>query len=161
MLTNSNNYKMTLKKYQKIKLLIVFILSIVFSQTIIYQNYFLSIGVLLMASLVIYSMRKAVKEVIFDERDLEAGGKAALQAIQVYSWIGVIVMFGLKSQAADNQVYDVVATTIAFSVCFLMLLYGFIYRLKNKNTFLDNGIIFSLIVLIVFVVLAVLGILKF
>lgn len=152
---------MTLKNFQRIKLIAVFFLAIIFSQTIIFQNYLLSIGVLLIATLILYSMRKKVKEVMYDERDMEAGGKAALLAMQIYSWIGVIVMFIMKSQAANNPVYDIVATTIAFSVCILMLLYGLIYRLKNKNRFLDKGIIFSLIVLIFFVILAALGILNF
>lgn len=152
---------MTLKNFQRIKLIAVFFLAIIFSQTIIFQNYLLSIGVLLIATLILYSMRKKVKEVMYDERDLEAGGKAALLAMQIYSWIGVIVMFILKSQAVNNPVYDIVATTIAFSVCILMLLYGLIYRLKNKNKFFDKGIVFSLIVLIFFVILVALGILNF
>ncbi|MDD4409077.1 MAG: DUF2178 domain-containing protein [Candidatus Pacebacteria bacterium] len=152
---------MTAKSYRNIKLVIVIILSIIFSQSLIYQNFFLSIGVLIIGSLVIASMGKRVKEVIQDERDFEVGGRAALQAIQIYSWIGVIVMFILKSQAVTNPKYDPIATTIAFSVCILMLLYGFIFRIRSKGKLFDGYVIFSLVVLLFFIIMGFLGILKF
>jgi uncharacterized membrane protein len=152
---------MTIKKYQTVKLIIVVLLSVIFSQALMYHNFFLSIGTLIMGTAIVYSMSKKVDGVISDERDWDVGGKAALQSIQIYSWIGVIVMFALKSQSANNQTYDIIATTIAFSVCILMLLYGFIFRLKSKGKFWDKGIIFSLIVLILFAIMALLGILKF
>lgn len=152
---------MTIKNYQTIKIIIVIALAIVFSQSIIYQNYFLSIGLLIAATLIMYSMRKQVKEVLNDERDYATGGKAALVAMQVYCWISVIVMFFFKSQAYFNPAYDVIATTIAFSVCIFMLLYGFIYRLYNKNSFWNKETIIVFLILLFFIVLGFLGILKF
>ncbi|MDD5639563.1 MAG: DUF2178 domain-containing protein [Candidatus Pacebacteria bacterium] len=151
---------MTIKKYRNIRIIIVIALAIIFSQAIIYQNFYLATGLLIVASLLVYSMRKSVKGILADERDYETGGKAALLAMQIYCWIGVIVMFILKSQAHINSAYNVAATTLAFSICIFMLLYSFIFHLKSKNKFWDKWVIYTFIVLLFFVIMGILGILK-
>jgi uncharacterized membrane protein len=141
-------------------MILVIALAMLFSQSIIYQNFYLAIGLMIVASLLIYSMRKNVKEVLADERDYEQGGKAALLAMQIYCWIGVVAMFILKSQAYLNTTYDIVANTLAFSICIFMLLYSFIFRLKAKGKFWDGWTIYTFIMLVIFVVLAIMGTIK-
>lgn len=151
---------MTSKSFKYFKIIIVIALAIAFSQALIYQNFFLSIGIMIAGSLIIYSMRKNVKEVLADERDYEQGGKAALLAMQIYCWIGVIAMFALKSQAYLNSTYDIVANTLAFSICIFMLLYSFIYRLKSKGKFWNGWTVYTFIVLVIFIILAIIGTIK-
>jgi len=158
--SNINNKKMTSKSFKYFKIIIVIALAIAFSQALIYQNFFLSIGIMIAGSLIIYSMRKNVKEVLADERDYEQGGKAALLAMQIYCWIGVIAMFALKSQAYLNSTYDIVANTLAFSICIFMLLYSFIYRLKSKGKFWNGWTVYTFIVLVIFIILAIIGTIK-
>lgn len=161
MLNNSNiSKKMTTKKYNIFRMIIVIALAIAFSQALIYQNFFLSIGIMIIGSLIVYSMRKNVKEILADERDYEQGGKAALLAMQIYCWMGVIAMFALKSQAYINPVYDIVANTLAFSICIFMLLYSFIFRLKSKGKFWNGWTVYTFIILVIFIILAVMGTIK-
>ncbi|MFA5080344.1 MAG: DUF2178 domain-containing protein [Candidatus Paceibacterota bacterium] len=153
---------MTTKNFRNIRIIIVIALAmaISYSQAFAYQNYFLSIGIMILAALAIYLMRKKVKGVLADERDYETGGKAALLAMQIYCWMGVIAMFILKSQAHINPAYNVAATTLAFSVCIYMLLYSFIFQFKSKNKFWNKWVIYTFIVLLFFVAMSIFGILK-
>ncbi len=151
---------MTLKQYQKFRMILTIIIAMIFSQAIINQNFFLSISIIILALLLHLFIRSRVEEILHDERDWAIGGKAALSAITTYSWIGLVVMLILKSQAILNPVYDIIANTIAFSVCILMLLYAFIYRIHHKGKIFNIYTIFTLIVLVAFVAMAIYGIIN-
>lgn len=131
MLINSNK-NMTIKKYQKIRILIIVSISIIFSQSIIYKNFFIPVVTLLISSLLLVYLRKKVDQVIADERDYEIGGRSALLTIQIYSWIAVIVMFLLYAIQDYNIHYESIAMTLAFSTCLLMIIYSFIFRFYSK-----------------------------
>jgi uncharacterized membrane protein len=92
------------------------------------DNYIFPIIAVAIALVFLYSTRKKVNEIISDERDYEIGGKSALKAIYLYSVIGVVLMFVLNSMKSVNPMYEVIASTLAYSVCFLMLSYSFIFR---------------------------------
>jgi uncharacterized membrane protein len=124
--------QLTLKQYQIARLVIVFILAFCFANLIVLKNYFLPIALLVLASLVLMYLRKKVRGVLADERDYQIGGKAALLAMQVCSWIGVVIMFVLYAFADKNIFYQPIAMTIAFSVCVLMLMYSFIFKYLNR-----------------------------
>jgi uncharacterized membrane protein len=124
--------QLTLKQYQIIRIIVVVVLAMCFSNLIILKNYFLPIALLVLAFLVLMYLRKKVKGVLADERDYQIGGKAALLAIQVCSWIGVVIMFVLYALADKNIFYQPIAMTIAFSVCVLMLMYSLIFKYLNR-----------------------------
>jgi uncharacterized membrane protein len=124
---------MTLKKYQQIKLAITVVIAVIFSQSIIYQNYLIPLATLVVASLILIWLRRQVKEVIADERDYALSGKSASWAIQIYSWVAVIAMFILYAFKDLNSSYEPIALTLAFSTCLLMIIYSFIFKLKSKN----------------------------
>lgn len=124
---------MTLKKYQQIKLVITVIIAVIFSQSIIYQNYLIPLATLVVASLVLIWLRRQVKEVVADERDYALAGKSASLAIQIYSWVAVVAMFILYAFKNTNQAYEPIAMTLAFSTCLLMFIYSFIFKFKNKK----------------------------
>ncbi len=130
---------MTLKKYQKIKLILVVLISIIFSQSILFKNFLIPIVTLVICSLILIILRRRVKDVIADERDYLNAGKASSWAIQVYSWFAVVAMFALYSMRDLNPTYEPVAMTLAFSTCFLMFLYGFIFNFQNKIKFTSNS----------------------
>lgn len=124
---------MTLKKYQTIKLTIVVIIAIIFSQSIINGNYLIPLATLLISTLALIYFRGQVNEVIADERDYQLAGKSAGIAIQIYSWIAVVVMFILYSQKESNSYYEPVAMTLAFSTCILMFTYAFTFKYYNRK----------------------------
>lgn len=142
---------MTIKKYQQIKLIIVVLIAIIFSQAIFYKNYLIPIATLLVSSLILIILRRRVKEVIADERDYALAGKSASWAIQIYSWIAVVAMFILYSFRDLNSFYEPVALTLAYSTCFLMFVYSLIFKFQNRIKFTKNKnkfIIFAIILAI-------------
>lgn len=144
---------MTLKKYQQIKMAIIMVIAVIFSQSIIYKNYLVPIATLVISSLVLISLRHKVKEVIADERDYALAGKSASWAIQIYSWIAVVAMFVLYAFRDINPSYEPIAMTLAYSTCLLMIIYSFIFKFQNKIKFTSNKnkFIVFIIILAVFI----------
>jgi len=146
---------MTIKKYQQIKLAITVVIAIIFSQSILYQNYLIPLATLVVASLVLIYLRRQVKEVIADERDYALAGKSASWAIQIYSWIAVVAMFVLYSFKNLNPSYEPVAMTLAFSTCLLMFVYSLIFNFHNKIKFTANKNRFILLAIILSIFLGI------
>ena len=158
MLINSNKF-MTLKTYQKIRLVVVFVLAAIFSQAIALKNYIIPIGAMIVAALFLIWLRRRVKDVIADERDYATGGKAALLAIQIYGWFASISMFVLYALRDINPAYEPIALTLAFSTCILMLIYGFIFRYFNNFQFSKKKWLF-LVVASLFAIILTIGVLR-
>ena len=129
---------MDIKKYTAIKLAVVILLALIASWSINAGNYILPVIAFTISYLVLLYLRGKVKGVIADERDYEIGGKAARWAIQIYSWIAVIVMFVLYAKRALNPSYETIAAVLAYSTCFLMLVYALIFRFYNNVNILDK-----------------------
>lgn len=145
---------MKLKHYQTIKLAAVIILAMAVSQSILFKNIFLPIIFMLATALILMLLRRRVKEVMADERDYQTGGQAALLAIQIYGWgatIGMLVLYGLRDY---NLYYESIGLTLAYSCCFLFLLYGVIFRYYQKHKFADKKILYIIILFILFLGMA-------
>ena len=123
---------MTLKTYQKIKLVFVVCLSMFFSWAIFLDNFIIPVAVMIASSLVLMLLRRRVKEIVADERDWQLAGKAALITVQAYSWMAAISMFILYSMRLQNNLFEPIAMTLAFSACVLMLIYAFTFRFLAK-----------------------------
>lgn len=158
MLINSNK-SMTIKTYQRIKLIIVFVLAIIFSQAIVLKNYIVPVIVMVVSALFLMWLRGRVKGIIADERDYATGGKSALLAIQIYAWTASVSMIVLYALRDINPAYEPIAVTLAFSTCILMLIYSFAFRYLSKFQFSNKKTIFLLIASVLVVILAV-GILR-
>lgn len=146
---------MTIQQYKKIKLVVVVLIAMVFSQSIVMKNYVVPIFLLAFSSLFLLYIRKKVKGVLADERDYLVAGKASLLAVQIYSWLGVIAMFILYANRDLNPFYEPIAITISFSVTLLLLLYSFIFRYYNKIKFSDKGLVYTFIILLIFIAMAI------
>lgn len=146
---------MTLKKYKIIKLAIVFVLAVVFSQSIVFKSYIIPVICLVIASLVLIYLRRHVSEVIADERDYAIGGKAALTAMQVYSWIAVVAMFALYAFSDLNPSYKPIGMTLAFSTCLLLLMYSVIFKYNNKFSLSNKKTVYIILSVLLFVILGI------
>jgi uncharacterized membrane protein len=129
---------MTLKKYIQIRTLTSIVVAFFVSQSLILNNFFFPVMVVLISTLVLTYLRRQVKEIIADERDLQLGGSAALLAIQIYSWIAVIIMFVLYSFRNLNPSYEPVAITLAYSTCLLTISYSLIFKFYSRLNFVKN-----------------------
>jgi uncharacterized membrane protein len=149
---------MSLKQYQKVKIIITIILSIIVSQSMVYKNYLLPITAVITASLVLMRLRSKVKEIIADERDYATGGKSALLAIQIYSWAATIGMFVLYAFRDLNPAYEPIGVTLAFSACILMLIYAVVFRYYNNFSLTNKKNTYTIFALVLFVIVAIVSI---
>ena len=148
MLINSNKF-MNQKTYQTWRIIIVFILAMVFSQSIVRGNYIIPVVLMVAASLILWYIRGRVKGVLADERDYAMAGKAALLAIQVFGWLAAAATLIFYSQRAVNPMYETIGLTLSYSVLFLFLVYGVVFRYYNKFKFDKKKIYLFIAVLIV------------
>lgn len=148
MLINSNKF-MNQKTYQTWRIIIVFILAMVFSQSIVRGNYIIPVVLMVTASLILWYIRGRVKGVLADERDYAMAGKAALLAIQVFGWLAAVATLIFYSQRAVNPMYETIGLTLSYSVLFLFLVYGVVFRYYNKFKFDKKKIYLFVVVLIV------------
>lgn len=125
---------MTLKTFKRLQIGIAIIIAITIGQSIIRNNYIIPLVIVILGTLVMLFARRYVKEIIADERDYLNAGRAATLSLQIYAWVAVIVMFIFYSQRASNIAYDAIGQTLAYSTCFLMLLYSILFRYFNKMT---------------------------
>ncbi len=124
---------MSLKTFKIIKIIIVVALAIAVSQAVVNKNYIIPMMAVAISVIVLLFFRGKVNEIIADERDYQIGGKAARVAMLVFSWIAVVLMLLLYAWKAQNPVFEVVAQTLSYSVCALLLLYSFIFGYYNKK----------------------------
>lgn len=148
---------MNLKSYKAWRLLVTIFLAMTISVSISMKNFFVPVVAVIIASLILLQLRKKVKEVLADERDMEIGGKAAMLAIRIFGWISIFPIFALYAFRDRNPSYEPIGMTLAFSVCILMLLYSAIFRFYHKMKFSDKRMIYTIFVLIGFFVFAVMS----
>lgn len=146
---------MTLKQYQGIRLAFTVAIAIIVSQSLIYNNYLIPIATVVVSSLTLLFLRGKVKEIVADERDYAIGGKSALLAMQIFSWMAVICVLVLYALRNLNPAYEAVGMTLAFATCTLMLLYSVIFRFYGKFKYSGKKTSYLIAVLILFLLLAV------
>lgn len=134
--------KISLKNYQKIRLIFVVIIAFIISQSIVFENYIIPIFVMIIWSLILFFLRSKVTEIIADERDYTLAWKSAIYSIQIFSWVLVISMFIFYYFKNINPVFDIIAQTLGFSICILMLLYSFIFSFLSREWKFDKKLIF-------------------
>lgn len=155
MLINSNK-SMNQKTYQKWRIIIVFILAMIFSQSIVRGNYIIPVVLMIIASLILWYLRGRVNGVLADERDYTLAGKAALLAIQVFGWLASMATLFFYSQRAVNPMYEPIGLTLSYSVLFLFLVYGIVFRYYNKFKF-DKKKLYLFVAILIVVLFTLFG----
>ncbi len=130
--------KISLKRYQQIRIGIVILISIIISQSLMVENYFIPIITILIWWLILFLLRNKVKEIIADERDYALWGKSAMLAIKIFSFVATIMIFVFYAMKNINPSYESIAITLAISVCILMLTYSCIFAYMNRKTRFDK-----------------------
>ncbi|MFA5173261.1 MAG: DUF2178 domain-containing protein [Candidatus Paceibacterota bacterium] len=152
MLKKSNNKGISLRSFKIIKIAVAMIIAMVASRSIIVGGFILPIITMAAGFLIVFYFKKQVKEVMADERDYEAGGVAARWAIQIFGIAAVVIMFVLYAYREINPFYEAVAGTLAYAVCFLLILYSLIFHYYEKAKFFrwkTSYIVFAAIIGIV------------
>ena len=124
---------MTKKQFLTFKLFVVVALSITVSISVTARNFIVPAVCMLVAFIALIFVKRRVKEVMSDERDYAVGGKAALVVMQVYALVasvGVLAFYAFRDNVPS---YEPIALTLAYSVCFLLILYSILFRYYNRK----------------------------
>ena len=133
MLELSNIGDMTYKKFKTIKIIISMILGAVIAQAVIFGNYILAVSAILAAAGITLIVKKRVKEVMADERDYQVAGKAARVSMSIFSVLGAAASFVLMAEREANPLYGTIGSVLAYSVCFLLILYSALFAYYAKQ----------------------------
>jgi uncharacterized membrane protein len=133
MLELYNIENMTYKKFKAIKIVIAMILGAVIAQAVIFGNYYLAGATILTAFAVIWVARKKVKEVMADERDFQLAGRAARISMTVFSSVGAVASFIFMAEREASPLLGIIGSTLAYSICFLLLLYSILFSYYGKQ----------------------------
>ncbi|MCX6797037.1 MAG: DUF2178 domain-containing protein [Candidatus Doudnabacteria bacterium] len=123
---------MTIKQYKFIKAFLVVGLAVVVGQAVVRDNWLLAVPAIAITAGLMLILKHQVKEVLADERDYEIGGRAARYAMNAFTVLAVIAMFALLAFKRVDPAFEVVSAVLAYSVCFLLLLYSLIFTFLNK-----------------------------
>lgn len=146
---------MTPKTYHVSRLFITFILAMTISTSISMKNFLIPAVAVIIASLVLLQLRKGVKEVIADERDMNIAGKSALLAIRVFGWISVFPILALYAFRDRNPSYEPIGITLAFSTCVLMIAYSAIFAYYNKISTKRERVLYFVFIALIAVLISV------
>jgi len=149
---------MNIKQYRNYRIVITILLAIVISQSIILQNYIIPLLALALAMAILFYLRSRLKgEVLVDERDYALAGKAATWSIQIFSLVAVVIMLVLYANRNINPLYLAIATTLAYAVCFLMIMYSVIFKYLSREVVGNKKKIILILIVLLVLILTVVG----
>jgi len=119
---------MTAKTFLVFRLIAAALIASVVSVSMVRGDYIVPLLTVLTFAILLYAMKKKVKDVIEDERDYAIAGKAARWAITIFAAIASLPIIVLFSQRQADPVYEAVGSALAYSVCGLMLLYSLLFK---------------------------------
>lgn len=120
-------------------------------------RYFWLLLIFVVASMVLFMLRRRVKEVLADERDRAVAGQAALVAMYGFCWIAACAALAAFALRSANQYNETIALTLAYSTCVIMVAYVLVYRFYDRLTHLKHRGWFIAVGLILLAVIAIGG----
>ena len=124
---------MTLKKYNKYRMVVAMLLAFGVSISVSTGNYLLPLVAMILGWLILYNLRQQVDGGIADECDYALAGKSARYTITAVSVLLALGFFVLMHFASDNHELYNLAMLSSYLVCGIMLLNSAIfYYLKLK-----------------------------
>lgn len=124
---------MTLKNYNRYRLIIVILLASLISVFIGQGNYILPIIIAALAALILYNLRQHIDGVFADECDYALAGKAARYTLTATGIALMIAFFLLMQFAGGNTELYNLASILSYLACIILLLNAAIFQfLKMK-----------------------------
>ena len=149
---------MSAKKFFVYRLVIVMLLSAAVSFSITTENYYVALAAMATAMIALYLMRKQVVDVLQDERDFEIAGKASRYAINIFSLLSAILIIVVFATGKANADYQIIASTLAYSICGLMLLYVILFKYFEKGIYGKHKTLSIVLVTLFLVIFTLFGI---
>jgi uncharacterized membrane protein len=99
------------------------------------ENAVVPIPTVLGAVVLLYLLRRQVKDVVQDERNYRISEKASRFAIQVFAFITAITGITLTAVSTDDSpLFREVGLTLAFCACGLLVLYLISYAYHSRRS---------------------------
>jgi uncharacterized membrane protein len=114
---------MDFKGYRRIQMIIAAVLAAMVSVFVIQGNFIIPIIAVIAAAGLILVVRKKVKEVTVDERDIKIAGLAGRMTYSVSAISLAVIGMVFFALGRNNAVYLVIGNTLAYVTCGIMLLY--------------------------------------
>ncbi|MBI5530517.1 MAG: DUF2178 domain-containing protein [Candidatus Doudnabacteria bacterium] len=152
---------MTIKQYTAARLITAASLAAIVSQAVVLKNYYLAAAAVVIGVLLLMYVKKQVTEVTADERDYKIAGDSARWSLIIFSILGAIGSFILLTARAYNPALEAAGSTLAYSVCLLLLVNSFVnYFLRYRQSEISTGkkISLALAAILLAALFAVLGI---
>ncbi len=124
---------MSKKRYLVYRIITVVVLSSAISISINNNNWYLPIIAIAAAWIFLYTIKGKVKEILADERDRKVAGKAAIVAIQVYSFITTIAGVVLYITQKSDPTLFAIGNILLYSTCFILILYTIIFKIYERK----------------------------
>lgn len=124
---------MTAKQFQGIRLGVAAFIAGTISYAAVSGSYSYAIPTAIVGFLLLLMLKRQVKEITHDERDLVNAGLAARYTILAYSLVAAVLSLVLFSNRAANPNFEAAASALAYSACALMLLHGLFFEIIAKQ----------------------------
>ena len=124
---------MTKKQFTFFRLLVVILLAMTISFLVIEKNYILGMVVIVTGMVVMYGLKKRVKDVLADERDWRLAGQSAMVTLNIYAVIGTFGGFMLLVLSSRHPELEQLAYLVFYSICALLLLNSFIFNFYRNR----------------------------
>ncbi len=124
---------MNYKQYRNFRIITAMLLAAVMSQAVIFNNYILAIFAVIAAMAVMFTVKKKVVDVLADERDYQNAGKAARYSLGIFSALGAVLTMFFMFQRSVDPAYEIIGSTLAYSVCGLLLLNSIVFMYYAKQ----------------------------
>jgi len=134
MLEIINIFSMTLKTYTLVRAGIAMVTAAGVSFSVVTNNYPLAAIIIAAMIGVALFARSRIKEIVTDERDYGNAGTAARYAMTAFALIGAVISFVLMALRSESILFEVAGSTLAYSVCALLILHSAIFAYLNKAT---------------------------
>jgi uncharacterized membrane protein len=128
---------MTEKQLRFARVIVAAILAVVVSQALIWNNFILGATSVIIASLILFVLRKRVKEIVVDERDYKIAGDTARWTLSIFAIGGWLFSFALITMREVKPAYEIAGFTLSYAICallFINIIVGLFFR-RMDDTF--------------------------
>jgi len=145
---------MTTKQLQTVKIINIIFMAALAGYCVVTNHYIWLLAGFLVSALLLVMLRRRVTEVLADERDRHVAGQAALAAMYVFCFLAAIIALAAFAMRDLNQTNEVIALTLAYSACLILVVYTLAFRLYNRWEVMKRK---GLMVSLGFIILAIIA----
>lgn len=119
--------------YRIWKIVIVILVSVLVGWSIVYDNVLIPVPAMTVGIVVMWFLKKGVKEATLDERVFSVADKAAMFVFRIFILLASMAATTIFSLDRDNINLEQAGLTLAFSACILAMFYYLAFIYYNRK----------------------------